>query len=224
MSEKTTRRIKLPKGTDFVTSQRIYKRFIRKRKLPEYFLIKNYLAEHLFHSRADNPRDMSIVIAFVLGISVSDICDVFGITYEEFVSLHLPRCLRAKLAIFTELFQALFVSAVVDRNWDAIKSLLDITIGSIADLRAMNLQSLLGFLGEGIFGDEELEKSKLYRAFNEKIAERRTLLYEMLLDYQRTIADILSSQGISENVDEIVDQMIAEVEERFLIKDEPSKT
>lgn len=212
----STKRISLPRGTDFVSARKIYKRFLRKRSLPEYFLIKNFLAEHIFFSRADNPRDLAIVVAFLLNISITDICQTFGITFEEFISLHLPRCLQARLALFTEAFQALFVSAVVDRNLDALKKLLEYTIGSFYDLREANFASILAMLGDSVFNEEELKKSKAFKKFNETINESQSVLANLILNYQKTLSELLASKGIVDNIDERVDEIIAEVEERFL--------
>lgn len=209
-------RIRLPKSTDFVSEAKRFRKFLKKKTLPEYFLLKRYLSEEILHSRMDNPRDLAIVVSFLLGTSVKGICDVFGLTYEEFVSLHFPRCLRAKLAVFSELVMALFVSAVVDRDVNAIKTLLEHIIGNLADFRTLGIQQLLNFVGEEAWSEESIKESKLYKKYNDLLAEKQNVLADLIFDYERTLAEILEKQGIYSDVESKVEEIIAELEERYL--------
>ncbi|MCX8194345.1 MAG: hypothetical protein N3G19_03235 [Candidatus Pacearchaeota archaeon] len=121
------------------------------------------------------------------------------------------------MAMFAELQCALFISAIYDRNLEAIKLLLNTLTGTITDLKACGLSQLLNFTDYRNFDDEAIKETKMYKKWCQIMNEKEGLLEELIFDYEKLVSDILAEKKIYEDVDTQVQEFLAELEEKVLV-------
>ena len=203
--------IKLPRGTDYLNRKLSWRKSkLKIKNVPVYFAMKKYIFEHIIESPQDGIREASIVVAFLLGCSPKEICEIFGLSKEEFMNNFLHKCLRAKLTLFVEAFVALLVSALVERDKDCLKMLFDYTLNSVSDWRTTGLSQLLAL--------SRIEELNEVNKVKNKVFQGEDVIGEVFFRYQQILRDYLEKEGLSYS-DDVLEGILADMEAK-LFKDQ----